>query len=96
MAGYCLKVESVGDDDEVRTVKMVDLRDFIVNTGVPLSDISALFGKEIQKLLCKYSRLGFSVTKIQVQEKYARVKMVSPSDYEIEYRFWILRTELWD
>lgn len=92
MTGYCLKIESVDSDGTARTEKMIDLRDFIVNNRVPLSDVSVLFAKEIQELLCKRSRQGFIATQIQVQEKYASLTIAKPSGCKIEYRLWFLRT----
>ena len=96
MAGYCLKIESVRDGEEIETVKMVDLRDFIVNNRVPISDISVIFANEIQRLLYKYYRLGFKATEIKVQEKYASLKIASRSGCIVEYRLWILRTEFFN
>lgn len=93
MAGYCLKIESVHVGEEIETVKMVDLRDFIIDNRVPIDDISLIFANEIQRLLCKYSRLGFKATQINVQERYASLKIVSRSGCIVEYRLRILKTE---
>ena len=96
MVGYCLKIQSVHDSEEIQTVKMVDLQDFIVDNRIHIADIGIIFANEIQRLLCKYSRLGFKATQIQVQEKYASLKIASRSGYIVEYRLWILRTEFFN
>lgn len=90
--GYCLKVQIIDVNGDTRTVKMVDLENFIVNFRIPPSNIDIIFASEIQRIIVNLARSGHRATKIEIQEKYAILKL-SSANGDIEYQFWILKTE---